>query len=850
MERKVFLEKNRSKFSVNKPNAMGVDLVTKNKLLNDSGILGNFSQLEQYNKDRDACERFRMIFVINPVCSNVLFNMRTEVVKDEGSDNPTVLDSTPRNPSSISRYIVNTNPVTREQAIKDTEYSHPLNGGFVYHCGADIFNNHMLRNDGFVHVNKIAAGDTESPSVYNTIDDFIRDGDGKVVENAINPNNMEMSKLRLYNSDNLLSFKRAYLTRIKEKDGWIGFTNPSNINIPNSDNKDEFGNEVLINQMLANNKPCEFIDLYPDRSLYSFIPKYNKFKNRTEKNWDYCITYPAEKDTELLDTVCGGDGGAIRADFEVGHNASSVSILLCRSIFKHTLKTGNYINIYYYDGGEFKKYPTAIKITSVGDYEGGDKDRYFSIRLNDVARIFDKFDGGIYYKKVSSGSECEYYFRKYRKLTKPDGGELRSDINKLAFGNNIYGDRVAQVIFLDDININGVLDHMGRPVSEVFLTIVKRNSDAEFSHCFGKVTAGLDFGHYSGCDMDYNIRFLHNVPASAFDSETARDVFGETLESVPKTVEDDITIEQDTFYGDVVEFDPYEYTETEISPVLHRFNTKQRESSDSTIYPLIYDKLESDEYDLDANGRSRGFRSVSGNYASIGGVEIPGNIRPEGYFYNPNTKIRVREDDDDVMRVRAKLVNYGKITCEIVDGNTVINMKAPTSYNFLKWDYIAFYGGESKVVWAKITEVDGVNLTLEVEGTPFGDSAAAAQDSLIGADRKYIAYYANETVPFYASFCKSSQEFCWRGITQPSVMVKGMELFDTPFANGRFYIEKNINFFLRRQDPFGEFGLSYARHSDDEKHRMNPMEYFNINAEFLDLSQLYNFYNNLDNTCY
>ena len=81
-------------------------------------------------------------------------------------------------------------------------------------------------------------------------------------------------------------------------------------------------------------------------------------------------------------------------------------------------------------------------------------------------------------------------------------------------------------------------------------------------------------------------------------------------------------------------------------------------------------------------------------------------------------------------------------------------------------------------------------------------------------------------------------------------MTKDMSLFDLPFTNGRFYIERNINFFLRRQDPFGEFGLSYARHTDDERHLNNPMEYFNVDSAYLDLSQIYNFYNNLDNVCY
>ena len=879
MERKIFLEQNRSRFSVNAQNSMGVDLESKFKLMHDSGLLGNFSQLEQYNRERDDCSRYRMVFVVNPICSNVLFNMRTEVVKGEGSDNPIILDdngvplSSIKYDGGIVNYIVNsTSPVTREQAIKDTEYSHRLNGGFVYHCGTDIFNNHMLRSDGFVHVNKAANNDAESRAVYNTIEDYLRDGNGVIVENVVNPVDSTKRKIRLYSADTSLPFKRAYLTRIKEKDGWIGFLNPGTIDIPNSDLKDELGNPILINQMLANNKPCEFIDMYPDRSLFSFIPKYNKFRNRPEKNWDYCITYPFEKDTEMLNAICGGKYGAIRANFEVGHNGSAVETLYCRSLLRHTIKSGDQIVVYYYDGEVFKNAPVPVKVVSVGDYDGANKEWYFSIRKSDISRFFDKLDGCLYYKKVSNGAECEYYFRKYKKIKAKNGGELKSDINKLAFGENIYGDRVAQLMFLDDIDLNGLIDHMGRPVSELYLTILKRNagkdkwggsgsgdSDVEFSHCFGDVTAGLDFGVDPDTQLDYNIRYLHNVTIKGDViqfKESVLDAFGETIANheIPKKVESGITIANDVFYGDIVEFDPYMYEENEISPVLHRFNTVQRETNSENLRNIWYDKLESDVYDLDEGGGNKGFRVSRKNYSEIlkngQNIVIPGNIRPEGYFYNPNTKISVRENSTEVTRIRAKLVNYGQISCTISGENTIVRMKAPTSYNFLRWDYIAFHDGISNVVWGKITDVDGLNITLEVEGKPFGNTASAAKEALLGDNRKFRAYYANETVPFYASFVKNSQEFCWRGIVPPSTMTKDMELFETPFANGRFYIEKNINFFLRRQDPFGEFGLSYAKHSDDDRHIANPMEYFNIDSDLLDLSQIYNFYNNLDNVCY
>ena len=919
MEKQILLESSRSKFSVNVPNKMDIELDGKFKLLQDDGIKGNFSLLEQYNAERDACNRYRMIFAVNPVCTNALFNMQSEIVKDEGSDSPIVLTEAKIDPSAITKAdgssgnsIVNTSLINRYQAIKDTEYSHPENGGFVYHCGLDIFNNHMLRNDGFVHVNKIGAnsyevGEETSEQVYNTIADYLRDGNGKIVEKATNVETTERKKVRLYSMDSVLTMKRAYLNRLKENNGWLGFTNPGNIEIPNSDKKDKFGNDVLINQMLAGNKPCEFIDMYPDRSLFSFIPKYNKFRDRTEKNWDYCITYPYAKDVEMVNTVCGGLGGAIKVDFTLGHNPSSTNILMCRSAFRHTLKQNSKIALYYYDGGTFKKFPVPIQVIGVGNYDGSETDRYFSIRVSDIEKIFaalsnggsfsDAYDensysragismpnsGTFFYKKIAGGCECEYYFRKYKKLKRIDseGQEkpLRSDINKLAYGENIYGDKLAQVVFIDDINVEGLLDHLGRPVSTVYFTVIKRNagrkqwyeqlnygsSEVEFSHCFGKLTSGVDFGPSSATPIDYNVRYLHNVDLNGIvtqNIEIMKDVFGDVLANhpLPKRIEDDITIDMDEFYGDVVEFNVDEYIETEISPVFYRFNTEQREKvSKIDLYPLNYDKIITDDYEP-----NRSFRVEKVNHSRIKindeEISIPSNIRPEGYFYNPHMPIKIKENSDSVTRVRSKLVNYAGLTCGISMGGkyTTINLKAPSSYNFLKWDYIAFcdeggvVNGEEhikNVVWAKITEVSGVNITLQVEGMPFGTSAEEAASALYGENRRYRAYYAVESVPTYAGFNNATQEFVWRSFVAPSMMTSQNGLYDTPFSNGRFYIEKNLNLYLRRQDPFGDFGLSVARHSGGF-HRTNPMEYFNVDATKLDLTQVYNFYNKLDYLCY
>jgi len=89
--RKVYLEKNRDVNSVNEESFVNIDLSTKYKLLpyNDISDFLNLNNL--YTAERNACRKYRLILTINPICTNVLFNNRTEVVRYEGSSATTLI---------------------------------------------------------------------------------------------------------------------------------------------------------------------------------------------------------------------------------------------------------------------------------------------------------------------------------------------------------------------------------------------------------------------------------------------------------------------------------------------------------------------------------------------------------------------------------------------------------------------------------------------------------------------------------------------------------------------------------------------------------------------------------------
>ena len=235
MEQKIFLEKNRSVFSSNVENAINVALSTKTRLLPNDNVSDEFSLFEQYNRERDECCNFRLVMTVNPVCSNVLFNKKTEIVIREGSaSGATLLDDgrTISKASSASTAVNTKDKIGYLDAVRNTEYSHKENGEFVYHCGVDIFNNHMLRKNDFVHINKLNEKSTPTcGEVYNTIFDYCRDGRGDVVKEDINIDFKKSKKtnIHLYQYDSIMTMPVAFSDNCFEKDGWWGFTNPGTI---------------------------------------------------------------------------------------------------------------------------------------------------------------------------------------------------------------------------------------------------------------------------------------------------------------------------------------------------------------------------------------------------------------------------------------------------------------------------------------------------------------------------------------------------------------------------------------------------------------------------------------------
>ena len=699
MQRELLQEKSLNRLQGNSEKSINVDLSAKSRLIPYSTAAGMIGLNDLYIEERNACENYRMIFTVNPICTNVLFNAVTEPVYKEGSYSAMCLvfssvtrddtDIFPEGVLNMSGGVNSSFPVDQIAAVRDTEFSHARIGDFKYHCGYDIFNNHLLRSGEFEHVMMGESASTGIKNIqeFNTIFDFSIGYNGKPVERVINSwdgpvvGPLQHEYIRMYQLDNIKTMNTAFYDELRSVDGWYGFYNTGYINIPNATLS---GESISINKIINNESSCSFIDLYPDRTLYSFIPKVNRFKKRLERNWDCTIVYPYKSDYDMFNVVNDNEANAVKVvGTKIVYNNVGDELIEMHSMLRHTLAAGDTVRLFYrtISGTTLERYQSPVRVIGVGDTKGNDENRCFKIKMSDVAMFCGEIpeSGGkiglrnkdgeylpedelvFFYRKIENGYENKYYFRVFKEMKNyeyvscpedevispvrairepsvitdesPDYIQLGNEFfkkkvrpltytqNKIAYAENIYGDRVAQVIFNDDICVSGLKDNLGRPLSRVYFTAIKTNrghdewynseitsaDTIEYSHCFGDVTSGLDLPEDEN-STEYNVRKLHNVFIDDCVDEDY--VLGLTAaleeaptgnySGTPTPLESGITLDDfDEFYGDVVEFSKVKFKETVIEKVYHRFNTAQRECLlNKKFYDINYDELVGDLYDV------------------------------------------------------------------------------------------------------------------------------------------------------------------------------------------------------------------------------------------------------------
>ena len=1038
----ISLASNQSKLSKNSSIGINVNLNAKKRSYADTNIVGTVNAFDRYTTERANCNKVRLVCPINSVCSNILFNPVTEIVKNEGANDTILLNYTELNNSQITDKNDN-HPIKSEdfywneyEAVRDTQLN-SNNFGFDYHCGADIFNNHLLRSDTFkiISYNSYNSKTYQNPSAlndnkghvyldnnFNTIDDWMRDSEGNIVLNnfwdpvaagnvityyyeadsvknynneshgsskekfcsfnvyihlrsndsgaiqdIINNNNkitltikfdfqfIKSNLIRTYAQtqdydmdngviqikvrstdknedantipkifsmeisssssfvegfewkyvangvvlDNILTASHMYQsyevdtydytlsTKLIEDNGWFGFKNATRL--PSYDSANH--NFLDISKVINSSIPDNFIDMYPTRELYSFKPLYNKDKQRIEKNWDYCITYPFSSTTnniEFIDKVTQGLKILMFDEFIYDDSQREVITFYCVS--QHGLKVGDNVNIYstvddvstllignaevadVYNKYIFQIYKNSISIsnkwygfenddelpytftTTIDDKEEIftlDVTRYDSYLLNDVRyyvlpdskRInLDTNLFNLSFKKVENNMECSYYVRLFSKLPnfkfsdeEINGATLyggntnlinkyrkneyafESHINSLGFAKNIYNDPISEIVFTDDIDLSYLKDNLGRPLSEIYLTIIKRNkgykdwyginktecnvsnSDIEYSHCFGKNTCGFVLSDEAKNEPSFSdVRKLGKYGENGLNMQV---INGDNFSNFDE--KDEIDIDTcDCFYGDLCCYSPSEALETSIQPVMDRFNTAQREltksdASYSAFSEVAYDEIINDEATVGYMDSYNIEHSIKRTYDAL--------PRKEGYYYKMHYNIPIKIISDTVTNEDAL---QHELTAFVVinTSSSLYRICTKEINDFSLNDKVTLYDLQQNRAYQCV--IDKILTSRKFECVIFDEHNQTVDFSNIADLSNFIIVAKDEITPVYANLLMDgSLKYCWRDITNTG-LIEDDNIETYPFVNGAFYINRPINLYLRRQDPHDELGTN------------------------------------------
>lgn len=354
-----------------------------------------------------------------------------------------------------------------------------------------------------------------------------------------------------------LTFKQSIDKNLIEENGWFGYEDP------------EFDSPTT----------CSLIHMKPYKKDFDFNPKQGE-----DDNWSLTVTYPYRNEggyvvnggIKILGSrnVEVGGVGMVAFSVPVWHNLRNRDTVKITGLLPSSLNGTYTVRRRGLDNGDFKQY-------------------YFCVEMDTSISIST---ANARFKRVSSGFESDYYYRIFKKVPTEYNSIIKNDNYELfspSFTKNIYNDLVTQFSFNDDIDVGGITDNLGRPISELYLTILK-NKKGEFT----PIKSGIETPFVDGVVNDTDtpvISRIHNGGSSPIQSHSY--------------VEYDPTIDDDEFYGDIVEYNKSDVEEVILSSIAHRFNTKNRENN-----PTV--------------------GSGSGEY-TLG-------PRHEGYYYFPHYQITIR----------------------------------------------------------------------------------------------------------------------------------------------------------------------------------------------------------------
>lgn len=352
-----------------------------------------------------------------------------------------------------------------------------------------------------------------------------------------------------------LTYKEAIEKHLTNVNGWYGYFDPN----------------------IASFNPCAFTDMEPNRELFSLTP------SNYIKNWEMCVTYPFENVSGFTT-----NNGIFIVDKKTvsisGRQMTAFGVPV-----KHNLVQGSTVKITGLNPIINDGLYTVIRL----GLDNGDHTQYYFCL--DIPPTTFALSNNPRMVRVFNGKESIYYHRNFKKIKMRFSNEMETDdyeIYPLAFSQNIFNDKMTQFVVNEDIDVSGIVDNLGRPLSELYITFIKTTNNG-----FTTIKSGIDMPFIDGIQNFKDIpdirRITNDVVNSHYELEDAIDIYDKTI------------------LGDIVEYNSYELIETVLGVINHRFNTINRETLGFVTDP------------------------VSGNTINLG-------IRNEGYIYAPHYKIQIR----------------------------------------------------------------------------------------------------------------------------------------------------------------------------------------------------------------
>jgi hypothetical protein len=503
----------------------------------------------------------------------------------------------------------------------------------------------------------------------------------------------------------------------------------------------------------------------------------------------------------------------------------------------------------------------------------------------------------ISFKRVLNNVECEYYVRVFSRLPNfkfadaeindynlygSSGLDLISRYSSLnydfenhisnnSFSETYYGDKNTEILYTDDIDVSFLKDNLGRPLSEIYFTVVKNNKgykewykrkgyenekrtwdNIELSRCFGYNSSSFLFNDY--------YRFGNKELGSLKDVRDINAGDRGGLIYIDGYERDEIKFDDvKDYYGDICCYCPVECDEYSLQSVMDRFNTAQRELS---LYGMEYDFVperfnslteDGDDGDVimfhdeiidDESGYIgeesllkdlyKSFNINSKLHHSSYHLEPSTNLKAaykyhhmldfkEGYYYKMHYKIPLKTISQTISSDKG--ISYDMYFIKESGGS--LNIKTVDKNGLSVNDKLILYNKvENKLYY----------LTVSSIFTEYYFECSVKNEDLTDGFNDEIKYVENFSllqrsayIPEYAKIIKDgSCEFYWRDIVSNGIESNDSVIY--PFTNGAFYINKQINFFLRRQDPNKEnLGMTYSDGQFDytPEGESLPIDYYN-----------------------